>query len=107
MILPDSVHGLPNHVLAGAGAHKLKQEAADAHAKVTAWDPVTEGRAFLERHPEVAHNAAEYLNRFARHVPRQPSYLGRRGRGAKLEKRWTVLVPEHLSTGAGFEGSPR
>ena len=62
---------------------------------------------FLERHPEVAHDTAEYLNRFARRVPRQPSYLGRRVRGAKLEKRWNVLVPEHLSTGAGFEGSPR
>lgn len=60
---------------------------------------------FLERYPEVAHNTTEYLDRLARHVPRQPSYLGRRARGAKLEKRWNVLVPEHLSTGAGFEGS--
>ena len=62
---------------------------------------------FLESHLEVAHNTTEYLNRFARHVPRQPSYLGRRVRGAKLEKRWNVLVPEHLSTRAGFEGAPR
>jgi hypothetical protein len=40
-------------------------------------------------------------------VPRQPSYLGGRVRGAKLEKRWNVLVPEHLRAGAGFEGSLR
>ena len=102
------VGGLEEHVESAASLRDLDVDQVARYLRLLN-EHVLYGAVgwFLERHPEVAHDTAEYLNRFARRVPRQPSYLGRRVRGAKLEKRWNVLVPEHLSTGAGFEGSPR
>jgi len=98
------VGGLDEHVESAASLRDLDLEQVHRYLRLLN-EHVLYGALgwFLERHPEVAHNTTQYLDRFARHVPRQPSYLGRRVRGAKFEKRWNVLVPQHLSRGAGFD----
>jgi predicted transcriptional regulator of viral defense system len=54
---------------------------------------------FVESHPEVCPDAQVRLSdELERHVPRQPLYLGRRTRGARLVTRWNVLVPAHLAS---------
>ena len=61
---------------------------------------------FLEQHAEAADDVEPYLRRFERHAPRQPLYLGPRSRGARLQKRWNILVPAHLASDASPEGGP-
>jgi len=60
---------------------------------------------FLEKHPEVADVDDALLRRLERQTPRQPLYLGSRKAGARLEKRWNLLVPPHLSKKRSFEGA--
>jgi len=62
---------------------------------------------FLEKHPEVADVDETLLRRMEKQAPRQPLYLGSRKAGARLEKRWNLLVPPHLSIKSGFEGAPQ
>ncbi len=59
---------------------------------------------FLEKFPDVAIPDGRYLQRLERHVPRQPQYLERSRAGGRLEARWNLIVPAHLSLSAGFEG---
>jgi predicted transcriptional regulator of viral defense system len=63
---------------------------------------------FIERHPEVADSTEPFLDKLMRKLPRQPLYLGSRTRsaGGRLQSRWKLIVPEHLSLNTGFEGAP-
>jgi hypothetical protein len=60
---------------------------------------------FLERHPETAEAPEAFLRRLERRAPAQPFYLAGRRKGARLIRRWQVLVPAHLSERARFEGA--
>lgn len=62
---------------------------------------------FLERHPEVADDSARFLGTLAARVPRNPVYLDRRRGPGRVQSRWNLIVPAHLSLDQGFEGAPR
>ncbi|HUX17392.1 MAG TPA: hypothetical protein VMW52_13025 [Phycisphaerae bacterium] len=99
--------GLDEHVESAAALRDLDADVLERYLNLL-------GRAtlygavgwFLERHPETVPVTDTLLNRLAPHAPRQPAYLGGRSRGARLARRWNVLVPPHLDAGHAFEGAP-
>jgi predicted transcriptional regulator of viral defense system len=60
---------------------------------------------FLERHPETSDVPGRFLRNLEGKLPATPLYLGPRTRGGRLQTRWRLIVPAHLSLQADFEGS--
>jgi len=100
------VGGLEEHTESAAGFFDLDLDLLDAYLTMLGCAVAFAAVGwFLERHPQVAGNASSNLRRFEERVPKNPAYLGPRERGGRLERRWNLVVPSHLSSGAGFEGS--
>ncbi len=60
---------------------------------------------FLEKHPETAEAPQPFLDTLERRAAGSPIYLGSRSRGGRMQARWRLIVPAHLSLDAGFEGT--
>jgi len=99
------VGGLEEHVESAAAMRDLDLELLEKYLRIldqrilyaaVGW--------FLEKCPEVAGEGQSFLRRLEKHAPRQPLYVGKRRPGGRLESRWNLVVPPHLSTKAGFEG---
>jgi predicted transcriptional regulator of viral defense system len=102
------VGGLEEHVACAAALRDLDLDLLEKYLKLldqrslyaaTGW--------FLENHTEVAGENRAFLQRLQKHVPRQPLYLGMRRPGGRLEARWNLIIPPHLSSKAGFEGAAK
>lgn len=61
---------------------------------------------FLELYPEVAEDSDRFLGKLEARIPRTPVYLDRRRGPGRVQSRWNLIVPAHLSLDAGFEGAP-
>jgi predicted transcriptional regulator of viral defense system len=102
---PWWVGGLEELVESAAGFRDLDLDLLDAYLKLLDRHVLDAAIGwFLERHAEVSTGVPKFLAKLEKRAPQQPLYLGGRRTGGRLQRRWNILVPPHLATGA-FEGS--
>ena len=98
---PKLVGGLPELVESAGGFGVLDldllRQVLRAYGSKTLW---AAAGWFLERYEKTFFVPTEFLQRLERHRPKSPHYLGTpRGQG-RLAKRWNLVVPEALISGA-------
>ena len=92
------VGGLEEHVESAGGFRDLELERVSEYLKMLDRSILYAAVGwFLEKHPEIAADSKGFLGTLEKLIPKQPLYLGPRNRGGKLERRWNLVVPAHLS----------
>ena len=102
------VGGLEEHVESAGGFRDLDLDFIAAYLKVLDQGILYAAVGwFLERYPEVADGPDAFLEQLEKQIPKRPLYLGGRQRGGRLEPRWNLVIPPHLTSDSGFEGTRR
>jgi len=102
------VGGLEELVESVAAFHDLDLDRLDAYLRLLDRAVVDAAVGwFVESHPQVAPQASAFLQRLERRTPKTAVYLGTRAPGGRMQRRWNLIVPSHLSPDTGFEGGER
>ncbi len=105
---PRWVGGLEEHVESAAGFEHLDLDVLDTYLRLLDRRVLDAALGwFLEGHPDAGKGSEALMRRLEKRVPKQPVYLGPRARGGRLQRRWNLIVPPHLSLESGFEGGER